>query len=138
MFKTEYSYKIRFFTVFPGKDTTMSNDVKTTGTLKVSADAIVSIAEAAAAEIRGVALTSTNKLAVLNSTAIKEKIIKPISVKISADSVSVDISIIVMQSAKAAEVAKAVQNNVKSAIQSMTGIAVSKVNVAIAGICSEE
>lgn len=115
-----------------------NNDVKMSSTLKVSDEAIISIAESAAAEIKGVALTSTNKLAVLNSSAVKEKFIKPISVKIYADSVSIDITIIVTQSAKASEVAKAVQNNVKSAIQSMTGIAVSKVNVSIVGICPEE
>ena len=113
------------------------NDAKTTGTLKVSANAIIGIAEAAAAEIRGVALTSTNKLAVLKSSAIKERFISPIHVKISNDSVSIDISIIVNQSAKACDVAKAVQNNVKSAVQSMTGIAVSKVNVSVVGICAE-
>lgn len=115
-----------------------NNDTKTTGTLKVSGNAIVRIAEAAAAEIKGVALTSTNKLAVLNSNAIKEKLISPIRVKLSPDSVAIDITIIVAQSAKASDVAKAVQNNVKSVVQSMTGIAVSKVNVSIAGICTEE
>ncbi len=114
-----------------------NNELNSTGTLKVSGNAIVSIAEAAAAEIKGVALTSTNKLAVLKSSSVKEKFITPIRVKISSDSVSVDISIIITQSAKAADVAKAVQNNVKSAVQSMTGIAVSKVNVTIAGISTE-
>ncbi len=114
-----------------------NNEAKTTGTLKISGNAIVRIAEAAAAEIKGVALTSTNKLAVVGSSAIKEKFITPIRVKISADSVLIDITIIVSQYAKASEVAKAVQNNVKSAVQSMTGIAVSKVNVVIAGICTE-
>lgn len=112
------------------------NEARTTGTLKVSGNAIVRIAESAAAEIKGVALSSTNKLAVVGS-ASKGKIITPIRVKISADSVSIDIAIMISQSAKAAEVAKAVQNNVKSAVQSMTGIAVSKVNVVVAGICAD-
>ena len=114
------------------------NDVKTTGTLKVSANAIIRIAETAAAEIKGVALTATNKLAVVNSTSSKNKLIPPIRVKIPSDSVFIDIDIIITSSAKASEVAKAVQNNVKSVVQNMTGIAVSKVNVVIAGISSEQ
>ena len=114
------------------------NDAKATGTLKVSGNAIMRIAETAAAEIKGVALSSTNKLAVLNSGISKSKVISPIRVKLSSDSVAIDIEIIVSSSAKASEVAKAVQNNVKSAVQSMTGIAVSKVNVVISGISSEQ
>lgn len=115
-----------------------SNDVKASGTLKVSANAIISIAEAAAAEIKGVVLTSTNKLAVLNSDSPAGRLISPIKVKLSSESVDIDISIIVSQSARAANVAKAVQNNVKSVVQNMTGIAVSKVNVIIAGVCPDK
>lgn len=113
------------------------NETKTTGILKVSGNAIIRIAETAAAEIKGVALTSTNKLAVLNSSSTANKLMPPIRVKLSADSVLIDIEIIVSSSAKASEVAKAVQNNVKSVVQNMTGIAVSKVNVVISGIRSE-
>ncbi len=113
------------------------NETKATGTLKVSGNAIIRIAEVAAAEIKGVALTSTNKLAVLNSSSTNNKLMPPIRVKLSSDSVLIDIEIIVSSSAKACEVAKAVQNNVKSVVQNMTGIAVSKVNVVISGIRSE-
>lgn len=121
-----------------GKGTTMYNEKKVTGTLKVSEDAIIRIAESAAAEIKGVALSATNKLAVLSpKSGIGENFINPIMIKLSSDYVSIDISIIVSSSAKASEVAKAVQNNVKSAVQSMTGIAVSKVNVTVAGIRAE-
>ncbi len=115
-----------------------NHEEKTTSTLKVSGNAIAGIAEAAAAEIKGVALTSTNKLAVINGESIKGKLISPIHVKLSADSVAIEVSIIVYQSAKACAVAKAVQNNVKSVVQSMTGIAVSNVNVEIAGISADE
>ena len=117
----------------------MNNKKKVTGTLKISEDAIVRIAESAAAEIKGVVLTSSNKLAVISPrSTISEKIISPIAIKLSNDSVSLDIAIIVSENAKASEVSKAVQNNVKSAVQSMTGIAVSKVNVTVAGISTEK
>lgn len=108
---------------------------KLNATLKISENAIISIAESAAAEIKGVALTSTNKMAVVKKT---NSLISPVKVKFSGDSVSVDISIIITPQAKAAETAKAVQNNIKAVIQSMTGIAVSKVNVTVAGLSVEK
>ncbi len=115
-----------------------NKDKKVTGTLKISEDAIIRIAESAAAEIKGVALSATNKLAVLSPKAgVGESFITPISIKLHSDYVSIDISIIVSATAKASEVAKSVQNNVKSAVQSMTGITVSKVNVTVAGIHAE-
>lgn len=115
-----------------------NKEKKVTGTLKISEDAIARIAESAAAEIKGVALSASSKLAVISPKShISEKIITPITVKLSTDSVSIDISIVVSDNAKASEVSKSVQNNVKSAVQSMTGIAVSKVNVTVVGICAE-
>lgn len=107
---------------------------KLNSTLKISENAIISIAESAATEIKGVALTSTSKMAVVKKT---NSVILPVKIKFSGDSVSVDISIIITPQAKATETAKAVQNNVKAVIQSMTGITVSKVNVTVVGISAE-
>lgn len=107
---------------------------KLNSTLKISENAIISIAESAATEIKGVAFTSTSKMALVKKTG---SVISPVKIKFSGDSVSIDISIIITPQAKAAETAKAVQNNVKAVIQSMTGIAVSKVNVTVAGIYVE-
>ncbi len=116
-----------------------NKEKKVTGTLKVSEDAIIRIAESASAEIKGVVLSASDKLAVISPrSSIGEKIITPITVKFSSDSVSVNLTIVISDNAKASEVSRAVQNNVKSAVQSMTGIAVSKVNVTVAGISSEK
>lgn len=104
------------------------------GTLKVSAGVIVSIAEAAAAETEGVALGTGNKLAVLSKSPLTAKITSPIRVKLSADSAEIELEIITQAGYKAFEVAKAVQEHVKSSVQNMTGIAVSKVNVKIIAI----
>ena len=54
--------------------------------------------------------------------------------KINSEAAVIDISIVTELGHKAYEVAKAVQDHVKSAVQNMTGIAVSKVNVKIVGI----
>ena len=104
------------------------------GSLKVSANVLVSIAETAAAEVEGVALNSKNGLAVVGGAPFSSKIIPPIRVKLNSEAAVIDISIVTELGHKAYEVAKAVQDHVKSAVQNMTGIAVSKVNVKIVGI----
>ena len=54
------------------------------------------------------------------------------------DAVEITVSIIVLQGYKASAVATAVQKSVKSAIQNMANVAVSKVNVKIADIMLNE
>lgn len=102
-----------------------------TGTLKVSANVIVSIAEAAAAETEGVAVNSSNGLLVMGDAPLTSKLISPIRVRLGSDAAVIDIAIITEMGYKAYEVAKAVQDHVKSSVQNMTGITVSKVNVKI-------
>lgn len=113
----------------------MNKTAPAAGKLKISGDTILKIAEAAAAEINGAILASEARPALLKEpAAFLEKYLAPIKVRISSDAAAIDISIYVAQGYKAHEVAKAVQENIKSTVQSMTGIAVAKVNVKIAGI----
>ncbi len=111
-----------------------NNNGSAAGSLKVSANVLVSIAETAAAEVDGVAVNSKNGLAIVGGAPLSSKIIPPIRVKLSSDAAVIDISIVTELGHKAYEVAKAVQEHVKSSVQNMTGIAVSKVNVKIVGI----
>ena len=107
------------------------------GTLKVSSAVIVSIAETAASEIEGVALSSANKLAVMADAPLAKKFVSPIKVKFSGDSAVIEVSVITEIGHKAFEVSKKVQENVKSSVQNMTGITVSKVNVKVIGVKSK-
>lgn len=107
------------------------------GTLKVSSNVIVSIAETAAAEVEGVAVNSVNKLAVVSGVPLSSNLLPPIRVRLNGDAAVIDISIITELGAKAFEVAKEVQEHVKSSVQNMTGIAVSKVNVRISAVRSK-
>jgi uncharacterized alkaline shock family protein YloU len=58
----------------------------------------------------------------------------PVKAVLKNDAVEVTVSIVVLQGFKAENVARCVQESVKSAIQNMAGISVSKVNVKIADI----
>lgn len=113
---------------------------KSSGSLKISNDVIIKIAELAAAEITGVAVNDDQTLAVaetpiaISSIPIANRIAGPIRVHLAGESAEVSINIIVIQGHNSVAVAEAVQKSVKSAVQNMTGIAVSKVNVSIAGV----
>ena len=104
------------------------------GSLKVSANVLVSIAEAAASEVEGVVITPANKLAVLVNAPIASQLFTPVKVRLGSESAAIELSIITKLGYKAYEVAKAVQENVKASVQNMTGITVSKVDIKIVAI----
>ena len=119
---------------FGGSFMDNNNAGSAAGSLRVSSNVLISIAEAAAAEVEGVALNSLNKLAVVSGAPVTSMVVPPIKVKLDGDSAAIDISIITLLGSKAYDVAKSVQEHVKSAVQNMTGIAVSKVNVRVVGV----
>lgn len=116
----------------------MNKKVNRTGaSLRISNDVLTKIAEVAATEIRGVA-SEGEHLAVSdkNMAQITGKLMpsSPVKAVLKNDSVEVTVNIVVLQGFKAENVAQSVQESVKSAIQNMAGISVSKVNVKIADI----
>lgn len=112
---------------------------KENGNLTISEEVLASIAMNAAKDIEGVSSFS-NKPSDVVST-IKQRSLKVMSsVRIlqDGDDLSISIYINVLPNYKIQDIALAVQENVKEAIQNMTGKLVSKVNVIIAGIDFEE
>lgn len=107
---------------------------KADGSLKVSNEVIIKIAELAATEITGVASKNQHLVVAETPIDIANKFITPIRVRLANDSCEIDISIVTVQGNKAVTVSEKVQESVKSAVQNMTGIAVSKVNVKVMGI----
>ncbi len=107
---------------------------RSSASLKISNDVLIKIAEVAATEIRGVA-SSNDRLEVMDKgVQIPAKIISPVKAVYKNEAVQITVSIIVLQGFKANEVALAVQKSVKSAVQNMAGVPVSKVNVKIVDI----
>ena len=112
----------------------MNKKVNNTGaSLRISNDVLTKIAEVAATEIRGVASEGEHLVICDKNMAQFTGKIMPQS-PVKNDAVEVTISIVVLQGFKAENVARSVQESVKSAIQNMAGISVSKVNVKIADI----
>ena len=101
--------------------------------LTVSTEVLEKMAEIAATEIDGVA--SLCKKAIDLKDAVKNKsAFKGVKVENVNGAIDINVYICVNKSAKVKEVAEAVQQNVKDKIQTMTGTAVTKVNVIIADI----
>jgi len=102
------------------------------GSLKISEDVIATIASVAALEIEGVAALAQPSRAV--GRLFFKPLKKPIRVTLCDDFVDVDLSINLEFGAQIAQVCTDVQNAVKDNVQTMSGMAVGKVNVLVSGI----
>ena len=109
----------------------MNKVIESNGTLRISREVLASIAKSAALEIDGV--YSIAEAPVMREM-FKGNYVKPVSVTIKDDIAEVGLQIIINSGKRISNVSEMVQKSVKEAIQSMTGIAVSKVNIVIAGV----
>ena len=109
------------------------------GNIKISVDVVTTIAGIAASEIEGVSCMYTSFAAgVAQRLGAKKSTSKGVKVDMTEDSVSVDLYIVVEYGVKIPELAWSIQENVKTKIETMTGLDVSKVNIHIEGISFEK
>lgn len=101
--------------------------VEEQGSVNISEDVIVTIAHAAVMEVEGV-----------SGFASKMGQSKGMKIHVGDDKIVVDAYILLEYGVVINDVARAVQNSVLSAIESMTGIVVSAVNVHICGVAFEK
>lgn len=106
------------------------DDVKKTAVskLKISEDVIITVAKLAALDVKGVAGLGgeINKMSKLKNNG-------PIKISMMDSVAAIDISIKIKGYEKATVVAQEVQSAVKENVQNMTGVAVARVNVSVAG-----
>ncbi len=101
--------------------------------LSVNTEVIEKMAEIAAKEIEGVAGLSKKSIDLKGIVKTKNAF-KGVKVESINGAIEISVYLCVKQNAKAKEVAEKVQNNIKDKIQTMTGNAVTQVNVNIADI----
>ena len=107
------------------------------GNLKISREVIATIARYAALEIEGVdslASFATN----LKGWLLKKQSAKPIDIDLSDDVAVIELHVNIKAGVNIPETAEKIQSAVKEAVQNTTGIAVSRVNINIAGIVFAE
>ena len=105
------------------------------GSIRISEDVVASIAALAASETGGVSgLYSTLTSDIVNFLSKKNQS-KGVRIELGEqDTVSIDIGFLALFGHNICEVAKQVQENVKSSVESMTGLKVVGVNVHVGGV----
>lgn len=104
------------------------------GTVKIADDVVAMIAGLAASEVDGVSQMAGNVgNEILSSFGIKS-VSKGVRVEIIGKEVKVDLAIVVAYGFNIPMVSTKVQDKVKQAIESMTGLEVTDVNLRVAGI----
>jgi uncharacterized alkaline shock family protein YloU len=104
------------------------------GNVNISDDVIGIISSIAAAEITGISGLSGKITEDLVEMLGKKNFSKGVKVEVKDDKVEIDLNLIVDYGVKIPDVSWRVQENVKTAVESMTGLKVLAVNVHVNGI----
>jgi len=108
-----------------------SNDL---GTIKISEEVVTIIASLAATEIKGVAGMSGGFVGGIAEKLGMKNMSKGVKVAVGEKEAAVDLFVIVDYGVKIPDVAWKVQENVKKAIETMTGLSVVEVNIHVQGV----
>lgn len=115
----------------------VSNSRASGGSLQISTDVIAKIARLATLEIDGVQRIAEPESGVQGFFR-KVAAHKPILVELSEDIAEITVNIVVEYGCKIPPLCEKVQENVKTSVQNMTSITVSKVNVVVAAVAEEQ
>ena len=114
----------------------VENEIKTEGDgIKISNDVVAVIAGIAVSEVTGVAGMSGGFAGGISEVLSgKKNLAKGIKVEVSENTTKIDVNIIVEYGTRIPDVAFEIQNRVKKAVESMTGLNVTEVNVHVQGV----
>jgi uncharacterized alkaline shock family protein YloU len=104
------------------------------GAVRIANDVVATIAGLAAADVEGIAGMSGGVAGGIAEMLGRKNLTKGVKVEVGDSDASVDIFCIVEYGISITAVASNVQNKVKNAVESMTGLAVNAVNVHVQGV----
>lgn len=104
------------------------------GNIHIAEEVLAAIAAAAATEVEGVSGLSANFSSDIAEILGKKNQAKGVRIQVEEDKVTVELSVMMAYGHTIPAVGKAVQDNVKAAVESMTGLEMAGVNVTIAGV----
>lgn len=104
------------------------------GSVKITEEVVSIIAGLAATEVEGVADMSGGFAGGIAEMLGRKNLSKGVKVQVGEKDVLVDIYLIVNYGVRIPEVAWKVQENVKKAIENMTGLTVTEVNIHVQGV----
>lgn len=108
------------------------------GEVQIADEVVAIISSLAALEVEGVAKMSGNIPNELVSKLGMNKLSKGVKVEVSPESVNIDLALEMKYGYSIPKVSEQVQEKVKSAIESMTGLLVERVNVRIVGVAVDK
>ncbi|MBX6394933.1 MAG: Asp23/Gls24 family envelope stress response protein [Alicyclobacillaceae bacterium] len=108
------------------------------GSIRIANEVIEVIAGLAATEVPGVAGMSGGVVGGIAELLGRKNLSKGVKVEVGQKQCAVDVSIVAEYGARIPEVAGAIQENVKRAIESMTGLEVVEVNVHVLGVAFKQ
>jgi uncharacterized alkaline shock family protein YloU len=111
-----------------------SDDREKYGAVKISEEVVKTIAGMAAIDISGVAGMSGGLYGGIAEMLGRKNISKGIKVAVGEKETAIDIYLIMEYGVRVPEVAANIQNKVKNAVESMTGLIVVEVNIHVEGV----
>ena len=114
-------------------------DENPNGTVSFATEVVATIAGLAATEVEGVSSMSSQNagLADMFSRKNTRNFTKGVRIDLDGNKVTVDITIIVEYGSPVPDVARSIQENVKKAIETMSGLDVHSVDVHVSGVSFE-
>ncbi|MFI3312594.1 MAG: Asp23/Gls24 family envelope stress response protein [Eubacteriales bacterium] len=108
--------------------------VENGGTVHISEEVIASIAALAANEVEGVCGLSANFSSDIAELLGKKNLGKGVKLQFTDDTIAMDVYVVALYGFSVIDIARNVQDQVTTAVESMTGRKVRSVNVEICGI----
>lgn len=104
------------------------------GTVKIADEVVSIIAGLAATEVEGVASMSGGLTGGISEVLGRKSFSKGVKVEVGAEEAKIDIFLTVKYGERIPDVAWDIQESVKKAIEKMTGLTVSSVNIHVQGV----
>ena len=114
------------------KDSNFNNE--NYGDIKISDEVIATIASVATKEISGISGLSLSIAGEIASKFTKKNLSKAVKISTEGNNVTIDISVVIEYGVVISDVSWEVQQNVKKAVETMSGLTVDKVNIIVAGV----
>ncbi len=108
------------------------------GMIRIADDVVITIVAQAALETEGIAGMSGGISEGLTKRLSGKQVQKGIVVHVEAAAATIDLRVIVHYGGKIHEVCETLQHNVKEAVENMTGLQVTGVNVKVDGVVFKE
>lgn len=120
------------------KDTNMNayalSETEQIGSVQIADEVVAMIASLAATEVKGVSAMAGNITNELMSKVGVKSLTKGVKVDVFGNTVKVDLTLLLEYGYNIPVISQKVQEKVKNAIENMTGLTVTDVNIRIAGV----